>query len=203
MDKTRSPILLVDPSPSKTTNEYLYSLFIFLKQFPVNTEILGIDMLDKLEVNTAIEEVYSHIIISGTPIEDPSIDEYHGLKSAFSWLFRTKLPVLGICAGHQIVGYLHGAELIKDTQAENDFAQVTIHRRDPLFETLEQQKTLDLYSFHRDSVSLAPEFEVLGSSSKCPVHIVKHKDKPIYGLQAHPEESPPHGHQIVKNFLQM
>lgn len=202
MNKNKLPILLVNPSPSKTPNEYLYSLLIFLKQFSVKTEVLGIDMLDKIEVNSTLEQVYSHVIISGTPIDDPSIDQYHGLKSAFNWVTKTKLPVMGICAGHQIVGYLHGADLIKDTQAENDFAPVKIIRQDPLFDSFSDQDILNLYSFHRDSISLAPDFELLGSSEKCPVHIVKHKTKPMYGLQAHPEKSPPDGYRLVRNFLQ-
>jgi GMP synthase (glutamine-hydrolysing) len=80
---------------------------------------------------------------------------------------------------------------------------VRITSDDPIFEGVESREVglVKRHSFH---VSELPDtFVSLGESDTTPNEIIRHREKPIYGFQAHPEVSGGEGLQMVKNFLRM
>jgi len=131
--------------------------------------------------------IYNAVIISASPKGD-NVNFEDRLRS-FNWVKTTKLPVLGICAGHQFIGVLFGGELIRDRESEDGILTVQIKEADPIFE--ECGGELKVEQHHNDSVTLPINFKLLADSQRCKVQAIRHKERPLYGLQWHVERSNP------------
>jgi len=138
---------------------------------------------------------YNGFILSGSPCGN-DIVEYH--LPYFRWINDMDKPVLGICAGHHIIGALYGATLIRDSQSEVGDSTITVLKKDPVFEGLEQEMLVA--QAHHDSITLPKKFILLASSKKCPVQAMKHEIRPLYSTQFHPET---HNPRIIRNFLEL
>ena len=117
-------------------------------------------------------------------------------------LFDLGIPVLAICYGMQLVCEALGG-LVKPSMArEYGRADCTVVSADePLFHDVPHATTV--WMSHGDQVQDAgPDFVALAVTSTCPVAAVRHKTRPIYGLQFHPEVGhTPYGTLILGNFL--
>ena len=146
-----------------------------------------------LEIPGADLSPYQGFILSGSPrVND--IVEHH--LPYFNWIRKIAKPVLGICAGHHIIGALYGATLIRDSQGEVGDSTVNLHQKDPLFVGLGREIVVS--QAHNDAVTLPNEFMLLASSEKCSVQVMKHQTRPVYSTQFHPET---HNPRIIANFL--
>jgi GMP synthase-like glutamine amidotransferase len=149
-------------------------------------------------------------------------EEYDVLQHAAYKEVVTKWqgPQIGFCGGHQIIAHMIGSTLghmraLREDDADHNpgyhpgqFKEwgvypVRIIKQDPLFNGFE--KTVRVQEFHMDEVKeLSPELELLASSDDCRVQAFKHRKKPIYGTQFHPESASanyPDGFRILKNFF--
>jgi len=135
------------------------------------------------------------ILLSGSPQGD-NIVKHH--LPYFHWLKKYEKPVLGICAGHHITGYLFGAELLRNAEPESGDFIVEILEDDPLFSGLPQKITVK--QMHNDSISLPPGFGLLATSRTCRNQIMKHHSKPLYTCQFHPEY---YNQKLIQNFLRI
>lgn len=117
-------------------------------------------------------------------------------------LFDLGIPVLAICYGMQLVCEALGG-LVKPSPArEYGRAECQVVADDePLFRDVPRSSTV--WMSHGDQVHDAgPDFVALAVTSTCPVAAVRHKSRPIYGLQFHPEVGhTPYGALILGNFL--
>ncbi|ANQ49297.1 C26 family cysteine hydrolase domain-containing family [Flammeovirga sp. MY04] len=163
----------------------------------LSKEGLDYTLIDLEKVTLDIFNSHDKIIISGAPIllhkEDPA--PYIKLLSP---LLELDKPVLGICFGHQMLGILEGGKVTL-TQEKRD--QEAIHQLiiDPLFEEIPQDA--EFIEDHCESVSITDHFLLLADSESCFNEAMKHKTKPWYGVQFHPEVSTTNGHQLIKNWL--
>jgi GMP synthase (glutamine-hydrolysing) len=116
-------------------------------------------------------------------------------------LIKMDLPILGICLGHQLMALAYGGET--RTGRYGGFAHVDI-------EVLEEDDILKgmapatkVWASHQDEVSkLPPDFILLARSNICEIEAMRHKSKPLYGVQWHPEVSHTEkGVDLLKNFL--
>ena len=136
-------------------------------------------------------EMADRIVMCGTALQDNSFAEPENL-SRFEWLKSTSRPVLGICAGMQVLGALFGVPRV--VSKEIGMKRLTVLKPNPLF----SGHTLDAYCLH--SFSLLPvmrDFDALARSEQC-VQAIAHKTKPLYGVLFHPEVR---NENVVKNFL--
>jgi len=110
-------------------------------------------------------------------------------------------PVLGICLGHQVMALHFGGEVSEGKTAEYAKVDLTVIEEDDLFRGLPRR--ISVWESHKDEVVRPPEdFIVLAASDICKVEAMKHRKKPIYGVQFHPEvEHTPQGMDILKNFI--
>ncbi|MGE4585923.1 MAG: hypothetical protein AB7D05_01115 [Mangrovibacterium sp.] len=138
---------------------------------------------------------YEGIVLSGSPRGD-DIAEHH--QPYFSWLLDYENPVLGICAGHHIAGCLYGASLLRGEEAELGATEIVLLEEDPLFQGFGRK--LIVHQMHNDSISLPPEFMHLARSETCMNQAMRHKKKPLYSVQFHPEFCNP---EILLNFARM
>lgn len=113
------------------------------------------------------------------------------------------LPILGICLGHQVMALAYGGKV--RTGAAGGYAAIEI-------EVLEEDDILkglgtrtNVWASHADEVSALPQdFIRLARSRICEVEAMKHKTKPLYGVQWHPEVShTERGNDLLRNFFEV
>lgn len=137
------------------------------------------------------------IILSGGP---SSVYE-EGAPKPDPRLFELGVPVLGICYGMQAGCELLGGEVQNAHAREYGGVKLHITDDDDLMKNVPEHTTA--WMSHGDQVqSLSDDFIPLATTGTCPFAAVKHKTKPFYGVQFHPEVThTPHGTDILSNFL--
>lgn len=157
-----------------------------------------LDIENKLIPNTtSVDEIKdmnpSGIILGG----GPSIERIGNCRDI---ILNLDTPILGICLGHQIISEVFGGKT-KSAEIES-YAQIELNilKENGLFKGI--GNTLKVWASHKDEVVALPEnFEILANSNKCDIEAIKHENKPIYGIQFHPEvQHTPRGGEIFKNF---
>jgi len=138
---------------------------------------------------------FDGIILTGSPQGD-DIVEHH--LPYFKWIESFEKPVFGICAGHHISGYLFGANLLHSEEPESGDFSVKIIHSDPIFKGLPE--SFKVKQMHNDSITLPKNFVLLATSDTCKNQLMKHKNKPLYTSQFHPEF---YNQQLIKNFVGM
>lgn len=112
-------------------------------------------------------------------------------------------PILGICLGHQFIGQYFGAQLKNLGEPLHGIeAKVDILEQDSIFHLVESPFTAALYhSWILEELQAAPDMVTLAGYKGIPMAI-KHRAKPIYGWQFHPESFlTKAGKQLMKNWL--
>jgi len=111
------------------------------------------------------------------------------------------LPILGLCYGHQIVAQLSNGKVDSACCKEYGTAQVKVDKAVGILKGLGSEEKV--WMSHGDTVLTMPsEFEVLAHTDNCPVAAFRHKKKPIYGLQWHPEViHTEKGALMLRNFI--
>jgi len=117
-------------------------------------------------------------------------------------LYReTQKPLLGICYGHQTLAHAWGARVVKKEFFEAD-ADIHISRPDALLDGF--AKTFTAFKSHFEHVvldeGLTRHFDVLAASDRCAVEVIRHRERPLWGTQFHPERSGATGERIAANF---
>ncbi|GAB6165336.1 glutamine-hydrolyzing GMP synthase [Thermostilla marina] len=117
-------------------------------------------------------------------------------------IFQLGIPVLGICYGMQILCHYQGGKVGSAQAREYGRAVCRKVQDSPLLEGVSDE--FQVWMSHGDQVTeISDDFEVLASTETCPLAAVKHKARPFFGLQFHPEVThTPQGSQILKNFVQ-
>ena len=116
-------------------------------------------------------------------------------------VFDLGLPILGLCYGHQLIARIFGGKVKLAKRREYGSAYVIIDKPVGVLKGLDRKEKV--WMSHSDTVFSVPfEFEVLAHTQNCPVAAFRHKEKPIYGLQWHPEVvHTVHGMQMIRNFI--
>ena len=118
--------------------------------------------------------------------------------------FAGKIPILGVCLGHQAICEVYGAtvsyakELMHGKQS-----QVTLDTASPLFRGLPPVIAAARYHSLAAAADTMPEvLRITGQTSDGEIMAVQHRDFPVFGLQFHPESIlTPEGGQVLRNFL--
>lgn len=144
-----------------------------------------------------------------------NLDEF--LKALKVIVEEMNIPVIGICGGHQALALAFGGKVGPIKGGEDDCFSyghnptergrhdVHVQQQDPLF--LGMGQSLNLVQNHYDEVKkLPPGFISLAANELCAYQIIRHPEKPVYGVQAHTEyflPKRPDGGLLLKNFLKI
>jgi len=138
------------------------------------------------------------LVLSG----GPSSVFWEGAPTANAELLELGIPVLGICYGLQWMIHTLGGVVEPSSSREYGRAHLKLERADPLFEGLEEPAERVVWMSHGDRVLQLPDgFEPLASSDHSPFAAVRQRDRPLYGLQFHPEVVHTEGgRELLQNF---
>ena len=139
------------------------------------------------------------LILSGGPL-----NVYQSNKVKFNkTLLFSKLPILGICFGHQIISKEMGGKVKKSKSREFGSANVTEIKSSILTKNFFKKKKNKVWMSHADEVTKLPKsFKVVAKSDNSKMCIIENSKDKLYGIQFHPEVSHTNrGKIILKNFI--
>ena len=168
---------------------------------------LGADPLVRRNDDVNVDEIRhlgpEAIVISpgpGTPDSaGVSIDAVKGLGE--------KIPVLGVCLGHQAIAEAYGGKVVRAAKLMHGKTSTIVHDSRDLFKDV--QSPLEVMRYHSLTVehsSLPDELEVIAWSSEdnSEIHAMRHRVNPVWGVQFHPESiMTQSGKKILSNFLEL
>lgn len=116
--------------------------------------------------------------------------------------FAGEIPILGVCLGHQTIGYVAGATVKKGTRPMHGKLSPLTHSGERLFRGLPQDFLVTRYhSLVIDEATLPQEYQVDARTEDQAVMAISHRTYPIYGVQFHPEAVlTQYGHELLENF---
>jgi anthranilate synthase component 2 len=113
------------------------------------------------------------------------------------------MPIFGVCLGHQAIGQVYGGKVVRAPKLMHGKVSEIHHNGRSVFRGING----DFKATRYHSLTIAPEtmpaaLEVTASADDEVIMGVMHKEHPVHGVQFHPESiASEHGHQILKNFL--
>ncbi|WP_027848806.1 anthranilate synthase component II [Marinospirillum minutulum] len=147
----------------------------------------------------------SHLVIS----PGPCTPNEAGISVAAIQHFAGKLPILGVCLGHQAIAQAFGGKIVRAPQVMHGKTSLVEHQNTGVFSGLENPLLVTRYhSLVIEEASLPACLEITSrvvADDPTPGLImgIKHKTLDIEGVQFHPESIMSHqGHQLLKNFLE-
>jgi len=179
------------------------------------------ELLSFVEVSPAriAQSPPAAIIIGGNTTDWGEFD-FQEMAGLLEVIRAARAPILGICAGHQLIGHahhvkwgplgpLHHGEVDPDPRfapgqrKQRGFLTVQLDARCPLFRGLDETALL-FQSHYWQLEDVPPEFAVRASSPWSAIQAIERLDRPVFGVQFHPERydaAHPHGAVILRNFF--
>ena len=167
-----------------------------IRELGVYCEIVSHKRIKNQDIDNSIKG----IILSGGPLNVYEISKYSFDKK----IIENRIPVLGICFGHQILSKLNGGTVKQSKHREFGLANINKKKDSLLIKNIfNKKKTIKVWMSHADQVSKLPKnFKVVASSQNSKFSIIENKFKKFYGVQFHPEVThTENGKKFISNFI--
>ncbi|MEG2999626.1 MAG: aminodeoxychorismate/anthranilate synthase component II [Comamonas sp.] len=189
-------LLMIDNYDSFTYNIVQYFGELGADVTVVRNDETTLDAVIQLVADKGIER----IVISPGPCSPAEA----GISVAAIQHFAGKLPVLGVCLGHQGIGAAFGGDIIRAQQQMHGKTSVITTDQKGVFADLPAQFTVNRYhSLVIDRSTIPDCLEITATSEDGEIQGVRHKTLAVEGVQFHPESIlTEHGHAMLKNFLE-
>ena len=189
-------LLMVDNYDSFT-----YNIVQYFGELGAEVTVVRNDETTVAEVEALMaREGIERLVISPGPCSPNEA----GISVAAIQHFAGKMPILGVCLGHQSIGAAFGGDIIRAGQQMHGKTSVICTDQKGVFADLPQEFTVNRYhSLVIDKHTLPDCLEITATSEDGEIQGVRHKTLAIEGVQFHPESIlTEHGHAMLKNFLE-
>ncbi len=184
-------ILMIDNYDSFT-----YNLVQYLGELGAEVEVYRNDALTLEEIETLAPE---KIVISPGPCDPPRA----GISVDVIKRFAGKLPILGVCIGHQSIGYALGGKIIIADRLMHGKTSSIIHDGRTIFSGIPSDfSAIRYHSLLVERESLPGCLEISAWTEEGEIMGLRHKEYNLEGIQFHPESIlTEHGKKLLGNFL--
>ena len=184
-------ILLIDNYDSFT-----YNLFHYISKIKKNVDVIRNDKIDSKSV---LKKKYDKIVISPGPGNPNQAGNCLKIVKAV----YKKIPILGVCLGHQIIGQVFGGKIINAKNLMHGKTSKIKHNRKGLFKNIKNNFEATRYhSLVVDRRKFPNELLITAETKNKTIMGLMHKKYDIHGFQFHPESiSTKVGMKLIKNFV--
>jgi len=191
MQQVRMKILLIDNYDSFT-----YNLYHYLSSLKCNVEVYR---NNKITIDQIKRKKFDKIVIS----PGPGYPKNSGYCPKIVKYFSPKIPILGVCLGHQIIGQVFGSKIIHAKKLMHGKLSVIKHKNKGILKGL--NKTFEATRYHSlivDKKNLGKNLIITAETKNKVIMGIMHKKYNVHGVQFHPESIKTRlGIKILKNFL--
>ena len=181
-------------------DSFTYNIVQYLGELGAEVEVFRNDEITVDEIDAKLKAgQLDRLVISPGPCSPAEA----GISVAAIQHFAGKLPILGVCLGHQAVGAAFGGKIIRAQQLMHGKTSLITTTQTGVFANLPEQFTVNRYhSLAIERATCPPCLEVTAWTPDGEIMGVKHTSLDIEGVQFHPESIlTEHGHAMLKNFL--
>ena len=186
-------IILIDNYDSFTFNLYHY-----LSSLKVKVDVIRNDQITSNEI---LKRKYNKIVISPGP---GNPDQSGNCLKIVKSLYK-KIPILGVCLGHQIIGQVFGSKIVQAKKLMHGKTSKIISKKLGILKNL--PKSFEATRYHSliiDKKTLSKHLEITAESKDGLVMGIQHKKYNVHGVQFHPESiKTKQGIKILKNFIRL
>ncbi len=179
-------------------DSFTFNLFHYLSSLKIKVDVVRNDQITS---NQILKRKYNKIVISPGP-GNPN-QSGNCLKIVKS-LYK-KIPILGVCLGHQIIGQVFGSKIVQAKKLMHGKTSRIISKKVGILKNL--PKSFEATRYHSliiDKKSLSKHLEITAESKDGLVMGVQHKKYDVHGVQFHPESIKTKlGIKILKNFIKI
>ena len=177
-------------------DSFTYNLLHFLGELGAD---VAVKRNDAITTDEAIAMNPEGIVISPGPCDPPQAGICLDLLAAIP----ETMPVFGVCLGHQSIGQHFGGDIIRAPKPMHGKVDKITHNAQGVFKDIPSPIEATRYhSLTIDPKSFPDCLEITATSDDGVIQGLRHKTRPIFGVQFHPESiASQHGHDILKNFL--
>lgn len=182
-------------------DSFTYNLVQYLQELGAEVQVARNDEISLAEIDALSP---SHIVIS----PGPCTPDKAGISLALVAHCAGRIPLLGVCLGHQSIGQHYGGKVVRARAVMHGKTSAMYHTGQGVFTGLPNPFTATRYhSLVVAQDSLPDSLEVTAwtqdaAGERDEIMGLKHRDLPVQGVQFHPESIlSEHGHQMLKNFL--
>ncbi|MEG0446648.1 MAG: aminodeoxychorismate/anthranilate synthase component II [Comamonas sp.] len=182
-------------------DSFTYNIVQYFGELGAEVTVVRNDETTVAEVEALMaREGIERLVISPGPCSPAEA----GISVAAIKHFAGKLPILGVCLGHQSIGAAFDGDIIRAGQQMHGKTSVIHTDQKGVFAGLPQEFTVNRYhSLVIDKKTLPACLEITATSEDGEIQGVRHKTLAIEGVQFHPESIlTEHGHAMLKNFLE-
>jgi len=178
-------------------DSFTYNIVQYFGELGADIEVFRNDEID-LEGIAARKP--DRLVISPGPCSPKEA----GISVAAIQHFAGKLPILGVCLGHQSIGAAFGGKIVRAQELMHGKTSVIQTTQQGVFRNLPSQFTVNRYhSLAIERTSCPADLEVTAWTEDGEIMGVRHRSLAIEGVQFHPESIlTEHGHAMLKNFLE-
>ncbi|MBQ9157621.1 MAG: aminodeoxychorismate/anthranilate synthase component II [Eubacterium sp.] len=184
-------ILLIDNYDSFT-----YNLYQYMGIFEPDIKVVRNDKISIEEIHTLAPD---RIVLS----PGPKSPYEAGICMDLVREFYDKVPILGICLGHQSIGAAFGARIVHAKELMHGKQSEIEHDGQGIFQGIPSPiKVARYHSLAVEEASLSGDFRILARTGDGEIMAMQHRDYPVIGIQFHPESIyTEHGKKMIENFL--